>query len=265
MKFREKIISVDKNLKNVPRGYKRLGDFIILRSKYLLTSELGEKIQEIYQWCIGVYQHQTTLGEGREPQMIRLSGSSNTEILHKENGVLYQLDFTKITFSGGNRGLRKGLVDIVKPEEILVDMFAAVGNLSLQPLYYNKNRGMLIEKNEFTFGYLKKTMDLNKISDIIMVNDDCRNVDVKNYADRIFMGYHDIDQTHIAKAIEISKDRAIFHLHPLAKPKNYEECANKYLELIKLNNVKTKLISINKIKDYSPGLHHIEILVQIQK
>lgn len=265
MKFREKLISVDKNLKNVPRGYKRLGDFIILRSNNLLSPQLGEKILEIYQWCIGVYQHKTTIGEGREPEMILLGGSSNTDILHKENGVLYHLDFKRITFSGGNRGLRKILVDAVKPEENLVDMFAAVGNLSLQPLYYNKNKGILIEKNEYTFGYLKKTMELNKISDIILINDDCRNVDIKNYADRIFMGYHDVDKTHIAKAIEISKDRAILHLHPLTKPNNYEECAKKYLEWIKFNDVGTKLISINKIKDFSPGLHHIEVVVEIQK
>lgn len=265
MKFREKVISADKNLKHVPRGYKRLGNFIILRSKYLLSPELGEKIQEIYQWCVGVYQHQTTSGEGREPKTIRLSGSNKTEILHKENGVVYHLDFTRITFSGGNRGLRVNMVDIINPTDILIDMFAAVGNLSLQPLYYNKNKGILIEKNEYTFGYLKKTMELNKISNIKLINDDCRNVEMKNYADRILMGYHDVDETHIAKAIDLAKNQAILHLHPLAKPQSYEECTNKYLEWIKLHDVSTELIAINKIKDYSPGLHHIEIVVAIQK
>jgi tRNA G37 N-methylase Trm5 len=108
-------------------------------------------------------------------------------------------------------------------------------------------------------------MELNKISDIILINDDCRNVQVKNYADRILMGYHAVDETHITKAIELSKDRAFLHLHPLATPDNYDEHVNKYFEWIKLKNVNTQLISISKIKDYSPGLHHIEIVLEIQK
>ena len=145
----------------------------------------------------------------------------------------------------------------IDSKEKIVDMFAAVGNLSLQPLFYKKNKSILIEKSKYTFNFLKKTIERNKINSAQLINNDCRDVNIENYADRVFLGYHNVDATHINKALELSKETSLLHLHPLAKPGNYNELVERYTRMINNKSIDAQILRIDKIKNYSPGLHHI--------
>ncbi|MHA2250054.1 MAG: hypothetical protein ACXAD7_06820 [Candidatus Kariarchaeaceae archaeon] len=265
MKFRDHVLAIDNSIRHIPSGFKRLGDAIILRSKYSLNPKLGEIVLEIYSWCESVFQHITTVGESRKPKLIHLAGSTNTIIQHKENGVIYCIDISRITFSGGNSQLRKNLVERVQDGENLLDMFAAVGNLSLQPIMKKSIKAKLFEKDPYTFSFLQKTLDFNKLDPNIAKNRDCRNVQVNNWADRIFMGYHDVDLSHVKAAIVAARDKAIIHLHPLAKPNHYYEWENRYQKFLEMCKVEILEHNITKIKSYSPGLDHIEVEFVIRK
>ena len=134
----------------------------------------------------------------------------------------------------------------------------------LQRRPFNKKSGMLeIDFKACVIRILHSHK--NKINNVQLINADCRNVNIKNYADRILMGYHNADATHLKKAIEISKNSSILHLHPLAKPGNYKEWIEWYIQWINHNSAETELIRVKKIKNYSPGLHHIEIVIKIHK
>lgn len=265
MKFKQIISSKNPQLQNIPSGYKRLGNVIFLRSQKNLEKKLGEAILDVYSWCEGVFQYVTTEGESRKPKLNLLAGSNNTEIEHKENGLLYVFDFSKVMFSGGNSGLRMRLIEEVTDGEMLVDMFAAIGNLSLQVLYYRKINAILIEKDPITFSYLHETIKKNGIEEVKLINKDCREVDLQNVADRIFMGYHDLDRTHMESAVRIAKSNAILHLHPIAKIGYYQQWEKLYSDW--LNTLKVEILGIRtrRIKHFSPGLDHIEIMISIRK
>ncbi len=265
MRFKDYIKKNYPAINNIPSGYKRHGNFIFLRSQEQLDNKLGEAILSLYPWCEGVYHYKNTIGESRNPEVVCLGGSIDSIIEHKENKVIYIFDFKKIMFSGGNSALRKRLVTIVQEDEFIVDMFAAVGNLSLQPIFYKKINAILIEQDPYTFTFLEKTIDKNNITSVNLINDDCRRVSMSNIADRIFMGYHDVDQSHIAQAIKLSKDRCNIHLHPIAKAGNYEEWITRYTNWIEYYGVKCEHVQVFKVKNYSPGLHHIEIIITVNK
>ncbi len=265
MKFRKKILEINPNITDIPRGYKRIGDKIILRHKNILTNDLGIAIMKAYPWCNGVFQHINTVGENRKPKIIHLAGDENTIVEHHENGVTYILDFGKITFSGGNRHLRERLVNLVKPNEFLVDMFAAVGNLSLQVIHHKKIPSILIEKDPYTYQFLEKTIEKNKIKNTLIINDDCRNINFKNKATRIFMGYHNVNITHLKAAVNILKNNGFIHVHPLSYKNHYNQIIEKYTNWFDKLDVQNSIIMINKIKNYSPNLHHIEIIYKINK
>ncbi len=265
MRFRDRILALDKDVGPIPSGYKRLGNKIVLRSSNKLHKKLGNAIMELYPWCESVFQHFTTEGESRKPNLLHMAGSNLTEVNHKENKVIYFFDITKVTFSGGNRSLRENLVKQVNEGENLLDMFSAVGNLSLQPLVKKNINGLLVEKNKDTFFYLKKTLKINNLDPNTAINMDCREIKTRNWANRIFLGYHNVDLSHIKAAVLAAQDKAIFHLHPLGKPKNYHEWSDKYLKWFKQCDVVPQVSSIAKIKNYSPGLDHIEVVITIKK
>lgn len=265
MKFKKYMKKKYPDLLHIPTGFKRLGNYMILRSTYNLENQLGNAILNEFPWCKGVYQYNTTTGESRIPQIRYLAGNKETKIIHKENKVLYHLDIARIMFSGGNTNLRKRLVNELREGEFLVDMFAAVGNLSLQPLFYKRNNAILIEKNNYTFSFLKKNIQENNIVNVELINSDCRDVNIEDIADRIYMGYHDVDISHLSKAIEIAKNKSNLHLHPIAKVGFYDEWINMYstwMEDLGVKIIETRTV---KVKDFSPGLHHIEIVITIQK
>ncbi len=249
----------------IPKGFKRIGDLMILRSVHEIPKEVGEAALEAFHWCRGVFQQLNTLGENRRPVFRHLAGSYNTETAHKENGVIYILDASKITFSGGNSFLRKRLVDIVQDGENLLDMFAAVGNLSLQPIVYKEIDYLLIEKDPLTYTYLIKTLHANEMDASKALNKDCREITIQNWADRIFMGYHGVDETHLKSAVRALKNEGTIHIHPLERAK---EVSNRVDELSGLlNSIGCHILDIKtySVKKFSPGLQHYEIIFKLSK
>ncbi len=273
MKFREEVslylkeaYSLSENtIKGfgIPKGFQRTGSILILRSNHKLDERIGEACLNIYSWTTGVFQHVSTQTEGRIPKLIYLAGQRNTETIHIENGVKYVLDIEKITFSQGNSNLRKRLINEVNDGENLLDMFAAVGNLSLQPILYKTINFHLIEKQPYTYKFLLKTLKINDVTRGITQNIDCRDITIKNWADRIFMGYHDVNEEHLTSALKALKQNGIIHLHPLVKNHDVSEWIEYYSKIIEANNYSIIDVTSYTVKKFSPGLEHTEIQFKV--
>ncbi|MCE7735284.1 MAG: hypothetical protein GPJ54_10430 [Candidatus Heimdallarchaeota archaeon] len=265
LSFRERVLLVDPSIEHVPMGYKRLENKIILRHKTLLKENLGLAVLKSYPWCTSVFQHINTLGENRRPELRHLAGDENTIVTHTENKTKYVLDISKITFSGGNRELRKRLVDEVSDGENVLDMFAAVGNLSMQVLKHRNVNGILVERDDYTFSFLNKSIILNKLTNVDIHNLDCRDIEITNWANRIFMGYHNVAESHLKRALDASKELVKIHIHPLALKNDYSEFSSIYHTWIRNYGARIIDTEVRKIKSYSPNLDHIEIVVSIEK
>jgi tRNA G37 N-methylase Trm5 len=140
------------------------------------------------------------------------------------------------------------MVNVINDGENLLDMFAAVGNLSLQPLVKRDIEAVLVERDDITYSYLVKTLGKNQIEHNIAKNLDCRDLTLSNWADRILMGYHNVDPSHLRVACDAAKTDAIIHLHPLAKIDNYSEMIKQYQNWIEQCSV--SITSINTLKSY---------------
>ena len=132
--LREKL--TEKELSLLPRGYQTLGKIIILK----LKSELYDKKKIISEACLKFYPSTKSIylnlgkitGAFREPENIEfVAGVNDPFVEHLEHGIRYRFDITKIMFSKGNLAERKYLTTLVKPGEVIVDMFAGMGYFSL--------------------------------------------------------------------------------------------------------------------------------------
>ncbi|KKL12699.1 hypothetical protein LCGC14_2533170, partial [marine sediment metagenome] len=49
----------------------------------------------------------------------------------------------------------------------------------------------------YTFSFLEKTVKINKIKNIEIMNIDCKDAKIENWADHVFMGYHNVNKNHL--------------------------------------------------------------------
>lgn len=95
-------------------------------------------------------------GETRKPDYELLYGN-DTITVHVENGVKYKLDVARIMFSPANVKERVRMAEVAKPGELVVDMFAGIGHLSLPMTVHKGARVIAIEKDPYTFRFWLRT------------------------------------------------------------------------------------------------------------
>ena len=135
-------------------------------------------------------------GKFRQPEKIEyLAGENNPIVEHREHGIRYIFDITKIMFSKGNLSERKYLATLVKEGEIIVDMFAGIGYFSLPIAKHSPVEKIYsIELNPDAYKVLVNNIKLNHFEEkIVPVHGDCRKEVVRLSesglrADRVIMG-----------------------------------------------------------------------------
>jgi tRNA wybutosine-synthesizing protein 2 len=252
----------------LPKHWVQIGDVLILPLRPELEP-YKHRIAEVYAEVLGV---KTVLrkgrigGEFRETNYELLYGS-DTITVHVENGVKYKLDVAKIMFSPANVKERVRMAKVAKPGELVVDMFAGIGHLSLPMAVHGKARVIAIEKSPYTFRFLVENIELNRVRDrMTAYNIDNRDFPGEDIADRVLMGY--VVKTHefISKALSIAKDGAIIHYHntvperlmPREPFETFRRIAREHgYEVEKLNEL--------VIKRYAPGVWHVVVDVRVFK
>jgi tRNA wybutosine-synthesizing protein 2 len=250
----------------IPRKWELIGDVLVLRFPPGLD-DVKHDLANIYGEELGaksvLEEYDKVQGELRLPQMRLLQGD-NTETVHKENGILYELDAANILFSSGNvdERIRMGGLGPL-PEEIVVDMFCGIGYFTL-PIAVNSKPKMVYgcEKNRASFEYLKKNIERNGVKDrVTPLLGDNREVAPLGIADRVVMGY--VGNTHefLSKALEaLRPEGGVIHYH--------ETCPNELLpdrpveRLIKACEEKGRTLhsyTSRKIKSYAPGITHVVV------
>ncbi|MCD6140163.1 MAG: class I SAM-dependent methyltransferase family protein [Thermococcus sp.] len=252
----------------LPKHWAQLGDVLILPLREELLPYKKE-IAKVYAEVLGV---KTVLrkgrigGEFRETNYEIIYGSDPITI-HKENGVLYKLDASKVMFSPANVKERVRMASIAKPNELVVDMFAGIGHLSLPIAKHCKAKVIAIEKSPYTFRFLVENIELNKVQDrMAAYNIDNREFKGENIADRILMGYVVKTPKFIPKALEIAKDGAIIHYHNTIPEKLMpEEPFRTFQETAKEYNYGAELLESRIIKRYAPGVWHVVLDIRVFK
>ena len=260
MKFRQKIaLETGISEGSIPASCQILGDVMLLK---LRCSEAEKKkiagsILQSHPYIKTVCEIKGVEGELRQPLVKKLWGNG-TETVHKESGILYKLDASKLMFSKGNHFERRRLLGQAKKNEVVVDMFAGIGYFSL-PLARHAKKVYSIEKNPVAFRYLQENITLNKISNMDAINADCREADIEGVADRILMGYFPGTEKFLPFALKMLKDGGVIHFHNAYRE---DELWKKPAEDLKaLGNF--RILTKKKVKSVGPRMWHVVLDVQV--
>jgi len=282
MSFKQKLsekTGIDKKL--LPSSYQIIGDVLLLKFMKIKSIKQKKKvasaIMKLLPYVKTVCEISGVEKEFRTPKVKKLAGNG-TETIHKEHGILYKLDVSKIMFSKGNLNERQRLITKINPGEIIIDMFAGIGYFSLGLAKFSKAKKiMAIEKNPVAFNYLKDNIKLNKIKNIEPILGDNREITEKlrSKADRIIMGYFETKRRtsgasvsstdkFLPYAIKILKKRGIIHFHNTYKE---NELWQKPINEIKMacHGFTYKILEKKKVKSIAPRTWHVVMDIAIYK
>ncbi|MBI2971856.1 MAG: class I SAM-dependent methyltransferase family protein [Candidatus Aenigmarchaeota archaeon] len=203
----------------LPSSYQIVGDVLLL--KMLKLQGVKEK-QKVASALLEMFPYVKTVGElagigdeFRTPSVRKLAGNG-FETAHKEHGILYRLDASRIMFSKGNHYERQRLISKVRDNEVIIDMFAGIGYFSLGIARYTRAAKIhAIEKNPLAYRYLAQNIALNKAATIEPLLGDNRTLagTLAGKADRILMGYFPGTETFLPHALRLLKQRGTIHFH----------------------------------------------------
>ena len=253
----------------IPGSYQSIGNIMLLKFQSLQGVTEKEKAS-VADAVLKVFSNVDTVcgtsgveGEMRVPKVyIILSRMEKPtlETVHKEHGIQYKLDVSKVMFSKGNLNERQRLIGMIRPGETVVDMFAGIGYFTLGIAKSSKAAKVVaIEKNRAAFHYLKENLRLNKIDGVKTRCGDCRKIRLQEKADRIVMGYFPGTEKFLKYAFSLLKESGVIHYHNLyhetdlwKKPlKEVEDAARKSRYKI------AGIMGRNIVKSYAPGMWHV--------
>ena len=260
----------EEELSFLPRGFQTLGQIIILKLNPKIVEKrelIGKKCLEIFSNIRSIYINKGKIsGTFREPEDIEIiAGMDNPIVEHKEHGVIYRFDITKIMFSKGNLNERKYLASLVKEGEIIVDMFAGIGYFSL-PIAKHSSAAKIysIELNPLSYKSLVENIKINHLEDkIVPIHGDCRDEVIKLSetgirANRIIMGIFPAPKKYVANALNLVSDNGtIFHYEGVVEKEKYIELFEEFNEIAEKEGYKCELKSHRFVKSYGPNLYHV--------
>jgi len=264
-------------------GFQIIGSIAILKPGLSRKEALEQarKIMKALPRIKSVYRYSGPVsGEFRLPRVSWAAGRKNPVTIHKENGCLYRLDVTRVMFSKGNVLERARIPPLVKPGEVIADMFAGIGYFSL-PLGKSSPARKIysIELNPQAFRFLKENIKLNGLEGkIIPIKGDCRKVNVgkksgaptsnriPEKADRIIMGYLPQTWKYLHAAFSFLNPCGIIHYHDSFRK---EELWEKTESILREYSQKSGFYPIRMekrvVKQYAPGVYHVVIDAEFRK
>ncbi len=255
----------------LPRGWYILGEVIIVKVPpeiEHLKGRIGEALLSIYPRCKTVLCDGGIEGQLRQPVREVIAGS-DTVAVHRENGVIFRLDASRIMFSQGNLKERIRMSRFGR-DEFVVDMFAGIGYFTLPMAVHSRPKKVVaIELNPLALRYLQENVGLNRVADIVEpVLGDCREIckemAFSGKADRVVMGFVGTTDRYLKTGIDALRPGGILHYHQTVPSWLYPEAALKdVIDASVASGRRAEILRCAKVKKYSPGVLHAVVDARI--
>ncbi|MCS7139685.1 MAG: class I SAM-dependent methyltransferase family protein [Candidatus Nezhaarchaeota archaeon] len=252
-------------LDSVPSGFELIGDIAILNLSSKLETyrfKLAEAILNSLKPKVRLIVRRTS--PAKDPERVHsyeiLAGSGGLETIHRESGCVFKVDISKVFFTSRLQYERLRIASMVKPGEVIINMFAGVGPFSIVIAKKVPDVKIYsIDVNPSAYNLMVENIKLNRVEDkVIPIFGDASQVietyRLKGIANRVLMPSPEHAIDHLAKAIEALKLEGYIHYYDTAHRgsdvEEYLKCRlSKVLDSL---NVRWLMTSSRVVRSVSP-------------
>lgn len=166
-------------LEKVHRAFDMVGDIAVISVPEELEHReemIGEAVMELNNHIKTVVKRASkTKGVHRVREVEHVVGEEKTETVHVENGCKYALDLNEVYFNPRLGSERLRVIDQVKKGDVVIDLFAGVGPFTI-PAAKKCKKVYAVDINPKAVKYLKKNLELNKVSNVEVIHGGAREV-----------------------------------------------------------------------------------------
>jgi len=199
-------------LRALYKSFDIIGDIAIIRVQNFLEPKaplVAEAIIKTHKRVKTVLlQTSPVLGKFRLRKLQWIAGENRTETVHREFGCLFKVDLEHVYFSPRLSYERMRVAKLVRPNEVVANLFAGVGCFSIVMARFSKvDKVHSIDINPVAVGYMQENVMLNKVKrQVIPLLGDAKEIvekQLRNVADRVLMplpekAYEYLDQALVA-------------------------------------------------------------------
>ncbi len=200
-----------------------------------------------------------------------IAGIDNPITIYKEHGCRFKLDVKKVYFSPRLSSERKRIAELVKDNEIIINMFAGIGTFSIIIAKNRICRVYSIDINEEAYRYTLENIKINKVNDrVIPLLGDARDLirsELKGIADRVLMPLPEYARDYIYDAILALRDHGIIHYFTHIHADNKSDAITKSNEEIRdiIQDYKYRVLNTKVVRAVGPRLYQLVLDIEIDK
>ena len=244
----------------LPSSYDVLGSIAIVK----LSDEVRQHAPEIGRAIIATQKAIRTVcsdigvaDEFRKRRIEVIAGETELETVHKEYGLVFKMDISKVFFSPRLATERELVSNQVAPGEVVIDMFAGVGPFSIMIAKHRSPKVVhAIDSNPDAIRYMEENIALNKVGNVSPILGDARaRVAELEKADRIIMNLPHSAHEFMSDAVRALRPGGTIHYYVIAEEGDLEQRLDDIRLLAVREGRVMKQLSKRKVKSYSPSLN----------
>jgi len=206
-------------------------------------------------------------GEFRTRPLEFIKGENKTATVHKEYGCKYRVDLARAFFTPRLSTERHRISEQIQDGDVVIDMFAGVGPYSIM-IAKNASPSCVIanDKNEDAVSLLRENIALNKVSNIVALNEDASVLSEKyaSAGDHVIMNLPHNAFDFLDTAVAICKQGGVIHYYAMTSE---DDLFDGSVEMIrKAAEKQNRLIEVAEkrtVRSYAPHQYNICLDVRI--
>ncbi len=248
--------------------YEVIGDIALIEADDNDANRIGEALLKFHPHVNTVLGATSpVVGEFRIREFTLIAGEDKTETIHKEYGCRYVVDLAKAYFTPRLSTERERILSWIKPDDVIVDMFAGVGPYSiLIAKKANPKKVIAIDKNPAAVEFLQRNVVLNSVDNVEVIEGDA-NVEAERFAgiaDHVIMNLPHNAYDFLDSAVKLTKQGGMIHYYGMTHEDDLFDGSIGLIEAAaERAGRKIEIVERRTVRSYAPHQYNICIEVRV--